>query len=296
MIQTQSQQIQNVPFSSSTWFITGVGRGLGRSIAEEVLRRGGRVAGTVRNLTHADELKDRFSDQVWIGKLDLSDLANIERTFQAAVEHFGRVHAVVSNAGYSVLGAAEELQADAIRRIVDTNLLGSIDLARAAIAHMRVRGGGRVLQISSGAGQAGFAGLSIYCATKWGIEGFFESVAPEVAPFGIQTTLVEPGTIRTGFGDSGILSPELAAYGEGPVAELRKAATGGYVAPGDPAKMAKAIVDTFEAKDAPMRLALGPDVYGYIKAGLTSRLEQIEAQKNVTMSTDCDDMATAKIQ
>src|SRR5215471_4056493 len=158
------------PFLSSTWFITGIGRGLGRSIAEEVLRRGGKVAGTVRNLSHADELEAKFPGQLWVGKLDLSDLATIGKTFQAAVAHFGRVDAVVSNAGYSLLGAAEELQLDAIRRIVDTNLLGSIELARVAVAHMRLLGGGRLVQISSGAGQAGFPGLPAYCATKWGIE------------------------------------------------------------------------------------------------------------------------------
>jgi NAD(P)-dependent dehydrogenase (short-subunit alcohol dehydrogenase family) len=294
MTQTQSQNTPRIPFSSSTWFITGIGRGLGRSIAEDVLRRGGRVAGTVRNLAPADELKKRFPDQLWIGQLDLSDFANIGTAFQAAVARFGRVNAVVSNAGYSVLGAAEELQSDAIRRIVDANLLGSIELARVAIAHMRAVGGGRLVQISSGAGQAGFPGLSVYCATKWGIEGFFEALAPEIAAFGIQTTLVEPGAIRTGFADSGVLSPELDAYRDGPVGVLRKMATDGYTAPGDPAKMARAIVDTFEAEHAPMRLALGPDVYGYIKAALTGRLEQIEAQKSVTMSTDCDDLA-AKI-
>lgn len=295
MTQPQSQQIANIPLSSSTWFVTGIGRGLGRALAEEILSRGGRVAGTVRNLSHADELKNKYPGQLWIGKLDLSDLANIKITFQAAVEHFGRVHAVVSNAAYTVLGAAEELQPDTIQSIINTNLLGSIELARVAIAHMRSLGGGRLIQISSGAGQAGFPGLSIYCATKWGIEGFFESLAPEVAPFGIQTTLVEPGTIRTGFGDSGVLSPELEAYREGPAGMMRKMATHGFTAPGDPAKMANAIVNTFEAEVAPMRLALGPDVYGYIRIALTSRLEQIEAQKSVTLSTDCDDIVTAAI-
>ena len=114
----------------------------------------------------------------------------------------------------------------------------------------------------------------------------------EVADFGLQTTLVEPGTIRTDFGASGVLSAELDAYREGPVGSLRRMATAGYAAPGDPAKMAKAIVDTFDAENAPPRLALGPDVYGYIKAALTSRLEQAEAHKSLTMSTDCDDVAT----
>jgi NAD(P)-dependent dehydrogenase (short-subunit alcohol dehydrogenase family) len=281
--------------SSSTWFITGIARGLGRSIAEEILQRGGNVAGTVRNLAHAEELQQKYPGQLWIGTLDLADLANIGLTLQAAANHFGRIHAVVSNAGYSVLGAAEELQPDAIRRIVDANLLGSVELARVAITHMRTHGGGRLLQISSGAGQVGFAGLSIYCATKWGIEGFYESLAPEVAPFGIQTTLVEPGAIRTGFGDSGVLSPELPVYRDGPAGMMRRMAIQGFTAPGDPAKMARAIVDTFESDVAPMRLALGPDVYGYITTALAARMSQIEACKTVTMSTDCDDMQAAKI-
>jgi NAD(P)-dependent dehydrogenase (short-subunit alcohol dehydrogenase family) len=292
MNETTSQTPSRIPISSSIWFITGIGRGLGRSIAEEVMQRGGRVTGTVRNLAQADQLKKQFPDQLWIGELDLSDLANIANTFHAAAEHFGRIHAVVSNAAYSLMGAAEELQIDAIRHIVDTNLIGSIELARAAVAHMRPLGGGRLVQISSGAGQASFPGLSLYCATKWGIEGFIESLAQEVAEFGIYTTLVEPGAIRTDFGTSGVLSPELDAYREGPAGALRKMAMSGYIAPGDPAKMAKAIVDTFEAEDAPSRLVLGPDVYGYIKAALTSRLEQIEAHKDLTMSTDCNDVQT----
>src|SRR4029077_10246253 len=225
MSQTTSNTPSRIPISASTWFITGIGRGLGRNIAEEVLRRGGRVAGTVRNLAQADEMKKQFPDQLWIGKLDLSDLANIATTFHAAVQHFGRLHAVVSNAGYSLLGAAEELQLDAIRHIIDTNLIGSIELARAAVAHMRPFGGGRLIQVSSGAGQSAFPGLSLYCATKWGIEGFFESLAQEVAAFGIQTTLAEPGTIRTDFGASGVLSPELEAYSQGPVGMMRKMAT-----------------------------------------------------------------------
>jgi NAD(P)-dependent dehydrogenase (short-subunit alcohol dehydrogenase family) len=281
-----------ISISSSTWFITGVNRGLGRSIAEAVLQRGGRVAGTVRKLADADSLQKRFGDQLWLGELDLSNLAKIETTFKAAVEHFGRIHAVVSNAAYSLLGAAEELELDAMRHIVNTNLVGSIQLARAAVAHMRPLGGGRIIQISSGAGQAGFPGLSLYCATKWGIEGFFESLAQEVAGFGIATTLVEPGTIRTDFGSSGILSSELEPYREGPVGMVRQMVKSGYVAPGDPVKMAGAIVDTFEADVPPVRLALGPDVFGYIQTALTARLAQLEAYKDVTMSTNCEDAGT----
>src|SRR5262245_39296298 len=114
MSTTQTQTPSRIPIASSTWFITGINRGLGRSIAEVVMERGGRVAGTVRNLSHAEELKKRFPGQLWIAELDLSNLTKIASTFQSAVEHFGRVDAVVGNAAYSLLGAAEELELDAI--------------------------------------------------------------------------------------------------------------------------------------------------------------------------------------
>jgi len=275
----------------SNWFITGIGRGLGRHIALEVLRRGGRVAGTVRNLHQAADLQSEFPGQLWLTSLELSDSAKIPATFQAAVQHFGRIHSLVNNAGYSLLGAAEELEPAAIQQIVATNLIASIELARAAVSHMRPLGGGRLLQVSSSAGQAAFAGLSLYCATKWGIEGFLESLAQEVAPFGIQTTLVQPGTIRTGFGSSGILSPALDAYRDTPAGIMRNLATHGYQAPGDPAKMAKAIVDTFQSPTAPPRLVLGRDAYGYLRNAIAHRLEEVETYSN--LETDCDDQPTA---
>jgi NAD(P)-dependent dehydrogenase (short-subunit alcohol dehydrogenase family) len=111
MSKTKSQTSFPIPISSSTWFITGINRGLGRAIAEEVMLCGGKVAGTVRNLADVDQLKKKFPDQLWVSALDLSDLANIGITFNAAVKHFGRIHAVVSNAAYSLLGAAEESKA-----------------------------------------------------------------------------------------------------------------------------------------------------------------------------------------
>ena len=124
-------------------------------------------------------LRGRFPSQLWVAELDVSDLANIPMVFDAAVKALGRIHAVVSNGrASSLLGAAEELELDAMRHIVDTNLLGSIQLARAAVAHMRPLGGGRIIQISSGAGQSSFPGLSLYRATKWGIEGFFGQPIP----------------------------------------------------------------------------------------------------------------------
>ena len=275
-----------VPIKASTWLVTGINRGLGRSIAEVILKRGGKVAGTVRKRADVSDLEQQFPGQLWVAELDVSHLAKVPQVFEAAVKAIGRIHAVVSNAGYSLMGAAEELELDAIRHIVDTNLLGSIQLARAAVAHMRPLGGGRIIQISSGAGQSSFPGLTLYCATKWGLEAFFEGLSQEVSCFGIGTTLVEPGAIRTDFGATGVLSPKLDAYQDGPVGMLRQMAKGGYLAPGDPVKMASAIVDTFEAEVVPARLSLGADAYHFIKTALHARLGQLEAFKNI--ETDCD--------
>jgi len=136
--------------------------------------------------------------------------------FDAAVKALGRINAVVSNAGYSLMGSAEELELDAMRHLVETNLLDSIQLARTAVAHMRPLGGGRLIQISGGAGQSAFPGLSLYCATKRGIEGFYEALSQEVAGFGIVTTQVEPGAIRTDFCRAGVLSPELECLSQRP--------------------------------------------------------------------------------
>lgn len=274
--------------SSSVWFVTGVGRGLGRCIAEEILRLGGKVAGTVRRREQVRDLLAEYgSDRLWIRELELSDAEAAARVFGEAVAQFGTVDVAVNNAAYSVLGAAEEVSLEDIRGILDTNLVGSIAVARAAVAHMRARGtGGRLVQVSSSAGQAGFGGLSLYCASKWGIEGFVEALSQEVAGFGIQTTLVEPGTIRTGFGSSGVVSEEMAAYRDTPSGRMRRMAESGYVAPGDPVKMARAIVATYEMANPPARLALGTDAYQYVKGALTARLAQLEASREVAFSTD----------
>jgi len=166
-----------------------------------------------------------------------------------------------------------------------------VEVARAAVAHMRPLGGGRLLQVSSSAGQAAFAGLSLYCASKWGVEGFIESLAQEVAGFGIQTTLVQPGTIRTGFGSAGVLSPAMEAYRESPAGMMRRMSEQGYVAPGDPAKMAKAVVDSYEAAVAPPRLVLGADAYAYLNGAISRRLEEVQLYKNE--ETDCDEAPEA---
>jgi NAD(P)-dependent dehydrogenase (short-subunit alcohol dehydrogenase family) len=209
-----------------------------------------------------------------------------------AFAELGRIDVVVSNAGYALLGAAEELSDAQIARQIDMNLTGSINLARAVIPLLRAQGGGRIIQISSSRGQAAYPTMSVYAATKWGIEGFFESVIPEITKFGIEVTLVEPGASRTNFaGGSAVAAEPLAVYDDMAVGEFRRmvASAGDAMFRGDPVKVAGAIIASVEQSPAPKRVTLGADAYREIHAALTSRLSTVEGQKELAHSTEVDD-------
>jgi NAD(P)-dependent dehydrogenase (short-subunit alcohol dehydrogenase family) len=204
----------------------------------------------------------------------------------------------VSNAGFGVLGAAEEVSEEMLERQIEVNLLGAIHLARAVIPHLRAGGGGRIVQMSSTGGQVGDPGMSLYNATKFGIEGFYESVAIELAPFGIGVTLVEPGGTRTDFNRHLALATPIAAYDNGVLGQLRGMLTGDVdpelvrrSVTGDPAKVARAIVDSVEISPAPRRLVLGRHSYEAITTALRDRLAALEAQRGLAYSTDADDVA-----
>jgi NAD(P)-dependent dehydrogenase (short-subunit alcohol dehydrogenase family) len=176
-------------------------------------------------------------------------------------------------------------------RQFETNLLGSIQVARAAIPHLRSQGGGRIIQISSSVGQAAYPTMGIYSATKWGIEGFFEGTIPEIAPFGIEVTLVEPGASRTNFASSSADAGQiLDVYDRTPAGDFRRLAASAGLAmfPGDPRKVAAAIIASADQGPAPKRLTLGSDAYVLIHAALTERLADLEAQKELAHSTDID--------
>jgi NAD(P)-dependent dehydrogenase (short-subunit alcohol dehydrogenase family) len=191
-----------------------------------------------------------------------------------------------SNAGYGLVGAAEELSDPQIDDLIATNLTASIQLARAVVPHLRAQGGGRILQMSSMGGFIGFPGFSLYHTTKWGIEGFFEAFAPEVAPFGIRTTLIEPGMIRTTFFSSVGRAPVREAYADNPA--ITRGNTPLEDMPGDQAKVVGAMIDVAEVDDPPRRLLLGSDAYALVYAALADRLEFLESQRDVAYSTDVD--------
>ena len=273
--------------TTRTWFITGVNSGFGRELAEQLLQRGDRVAGTVRREGSVDDLRAKYGDRFWLGHLDLTDLPRIREVVDAAFADLGRVDVVVGNAGYGLFGAAEELSDEQVNHQITTNLLGSIHTARAALPHLRAQGGGRLIQVSSVAGLAAHAGASLYHASKWGIEGFMEALAQEVAPFGIGVTLVEPGGASTAFSRGSLqLSEPLSAYDGTPAAFVRQFKQGPVPLRGDPAKIAARIIDSAEQQPAPLRLVLGSDSYQAVTGALRNRLAQIEPQEATAAQTD----------
>lgn len=163
-------------------------------------------------------------------------------------------------------------------------------MIRAALPHLRAQGGGRAIQVSSEGGQITYPNFSLYHATKWGIEGFVEAVAQEVAPFGIEFTIVEPGPTRTKFGGGLVSAPPMAAYEDTPAGVVRRAiASGALEMVGDPVKMARVMVDSADLSPAPRRLTLGSGAYAHVRAALVERLAALDAQKAIAFSTDADD-------
>jgi NAD(P)-dependent dehydrogenase (short-subunit alcohol dehydrogenase family) len=186
------------------------------------------------------------------------------------------------------MGPAEEFSDEQVEHVLDTNLLGSVQVTRAAIRHLRAQGHGRIIQISTFGGLVAFPGGSMYHAGKWGIEGFTEALVGELAPFGIGVTLVEPGGARTNFRYGGSrLGTEIEAYRGTPGGMARKMIEEATSVPiGDPAKMAEIIIQSADQDPAPKRLVLGSDSYQFIHQALTERLAALESQKDLALSTD----------
>jgi NAD(P)-dependent dehydrogenase (short-subunit alcohol dehydrogenase family) len=268
--------------TSKTWFITGTSSGLGRALTDALLDRGDRVAATLRRPAALDDIAMHYGSQLWRADLDVSKPAQVREVVDAAFAGMGRIDVVVSNAGYALVGAAEEPTDEQVERQLDTNVLGSMTVARAALPHLRCQGGGHLIQFSSMLGQSAFPFVGIYNATKWAMEGFYEALAGEVAALGIATTLVEPGGFRTDANTRSLDSgPELFVYNE-----LREQARQFSDPIGDPAKLAVAVIAAADTRPPPRRLLLGSDAYQAVHASLTARLAEVEAQREHASITD----------
>jgi NAD(P)-dependent dehydrogenase (short-subunit alcohol dehydrogenase family) len=271
-----------------TWLITGVNSGFGRLMTEALLERGDRVAGTVRKLDAMNDLKAKYGDRLWLANLDMTDLTAVRSVVNKAFAELGAIDVIVSNAGYGLFGAAEELSDEQVAHQLSTNLFGPIQLIRAALPHLRAQGGGRIIGLSTYGGQAALPGGSLYHASKWGLEGFLDSIAQELAPLKIGVSIIEPGGARTNFRFGGAqLGTQLEAYKGTPAAMVHTMIkVTSRLPPGDPAQMAKVIIGSVDQNPAPKRIALGSDAYGAIHKALTDRLSALEAQREVAFSTD----------
>lgn len=267
--------------SDKTWFITGISSGLGLAITLQLLLQGDRLIGTVRNHQPVQALVAEYPDALSVLELDLSLTDSVEAVVTNAFRDAGRIDVVVNNAGYGLFGPVEGLSTDQIINQINTNLLGPVLVTRAALPFLRQQGGGKVIAISSYGGQATHPGASLYHASKWGLEGFFESLSKEVASFGISVNILEPGSARTAFRSTageqiGVL-PE--AYRDTPLGQmLGRLNDNGYMAKGAPEKMASIILKLAEAEAAPLRLVLGSDAYAFMESALEERLVSLREQ------------------
>lgn len=270
-----------------TWFITGSNSGFGRLMTEQLLEAGDRVAATARDVTALDDLKSKHGDQLWTSHLDVTDTAEIRTVVEKAFADLGQIDVIVNNAGYGLFGAAEELTDDQIASQLGTNLIGPIQILRAAVPHLRAQGGGRIIQLSTYGGQAINPGASLYHASKWGVEGFMEGNALDLAPFNIGVTIVEPGSAATGFRTGGSRLPEpMAVYDGTPAAMSRGIQNPALPSVSDPSKVAAAIIASVDVTPAPLRLVTGSDSQRYVRDALRGRLADIESQEASAASTD----------
>jgi len=226
---------------TKTWFITGASRGFGRLWAEAALKRGDRVAATVRDPQVLAEMKERADDRLLPLALDVTDRAAVVAAVDRAHEHFGTLDIVVNNAGYGLFGAAEDITEEQARKQVDTNVFGTLWVTQAALPHLRAAGAGHIINVSSIAGIVAWPLLSIYHASKFAVEGLSEALAKEVAAFGIKVTIVEPAAYATDWsGSSSIRATPSPAYQD---LTARRTAISAAAPQADPAATAQVIME-----------------------------------------------------
>ncbi|SDO77186.1 NADP-dependent 3-hydroxy acid dehydrogenase YdfG [Microbacterium sp. ru370.1] len=256
---------------SKIWLITGASKGFGREWAEAALERGDSVAGTARDLDDVQELVDAYPDTFLPLQLDVTDHAADTAAVRKAREKFGRLDVVINNAGFGHFGMVEELTEDEVRAQLETNFFGALWVTQAALPIMREQGSGHIIQVSSIGGISAFPTVGVYHASKWALEGLSQSLAQEVAGFGIHVTLVEPGGYSTDWsGPSAKRSEEIDAY-----AQVREQAAKRPSAadPGKPEATRSAILKVVDAENPPLRIFFGKAPLGIAERDYESRLQ-----------------------
>jgi NAD(P)-dependent dehydrogenase (short-subunit alcohol dehydrogenase family) len=274
--------------TARTWFITGASTGFGRLLAEELLKRGERVAATARDVTKVQDLETKYPDTARAFTLDVTNPAQIEIAARQAIATFGNIDVLVNNAGYGLSGAIEEVSEDEFEPMFQTNIYGLIRTTRAFLPQFRQQRSGHIFNFSSIAGLVGGAGWGFYNTTKFAVEGFSEALAAEMKPLGVHVTVIEPGPFRTDFlGRSGKLAQrELPEYTQtaGKARDYLKSQSGKQ--PGDPQKAIEAVIAVADSPQPPVHLILGNNALNRFRDKLSTLQKEIAAWEPVTTGAD----------
>src|SRR6201996_5187174 len=271
-----------------TWFITGASTGFGRTLAEEVLKTGGKVVATARNRDRVADLETKYPQRAKAVALDVIDAGQVDSAVTQAFAQFGQVDVLVNNAGYGLAGAVEEASEAEYMPMVETNVFGLLRVTRAFLPHLRKQRSGHILNLSSIGGLVASPGMGYYNATKFAVEGLSEALAAEVAPLGIRVTIVEPGPFRTDFlGRSGVVAKERIADYDATAGNMRKYfAENDGKQKGDPLRAVHAMMQVVESPTPPLRLLLGTGALQRLRAKLNNWEKEIAAWENVTAGAD----------
>jgi NAD(P)-dependent dehydrogenase (short-subunit alcohol dehydrogenase family) len=277
----------NLLQSKKVWLITGASRGLGRALAEAVLGSGDELIATARNPDQLQDLKKLYGNRIGIFPLDITDATAVEKVVEAGIDIFGRLDIVVNNAGFGNIGAIEDTSLEEFRSVIETNLFGVINMTKAVIPFLREQHSGHIINISSVGGRIGSTGRASYSAAKFGVEGFSEVLATEMAPVGVRVTLIEPGGFRTDFAGSSTKIHEVRpAYDStvGKAARFQRDYDGKQ--PGDPKKAAQVILQVAAMEKPPLRLLLGSDAVRYVREAEEMKIKEDKKWEELSQSTD----------
>lgn len=279
---------------SKVFFLTGSSRGLGRAVAEATLAAGHNLIATARNPASLDDLQTRYPEQLLALALDITDPQAAQAAINAGAERFGRIDVVINNAGYANVAAVEDITLADFQAQIETNLFGVVNVTKAALPLLREQGGGYFIQVSSIGGRLASPGLSAYQTAKWAVGGFSSVLAAEIKGLGIKVTVLEPGGMQTDWaGASMQVAPISAPYEEsvGPMARLHQ--NSDAISLGDPAKVARVILELSDMDEPPLRLILGSEAYAYATVAAKLQAESDAHWHGLTISTDRDDATDA---
>lgn len=270
-----------------TWFITGCDSGMGHAFAETILEKGDVVVVTARHLPNVAGLISRFSATAHGFELDVTDTAAIRDVVRQAEEATGGIDVLVNNAGYGVLGAAEEISAEEYRPMFDVNFFGLAEVTRAVLPYMRARRKGHIFNTSSSGGYAASPGFAFYAASKFAVEGFSEALAQELDAFGIHVTILEPGSTRTQFAGSSLQKPRtaIADYTDTAVTlTVNRMVARDGTQPGDPKLIAEALIKLADEKEPPLRIPFGEDAVNRLENKVATVAAEFRKWKPLSLS------------